>query len=230
MATLDGDTSPICQELDGQHFPMKSYQVGVTAPPFHPNCRSCTCPYFDDEFSKDNLRVARGEDGKTYHVPADMTYKEWKEKYVADSASSTDKEQFERYSKKLGDRGPKTLEEFMKIKYNEDTYLWEKLKDEVNTSNYLQNQLAYIWNGKQEFIPDKTKFSETAKTIAGLGSAKEIRDAPRLVATYGGVANDWAKKVVVIESNSAIFDVHWYEYEGTQYEAKVKLLKERKVK
>ena len=58
---------------------MKEFDPGVTAPPFHVNCRSTTAPYFDDEFSLGE-RAARGEDGKTYYVPSDMTYKEWKGK------------------------------------------------------------------------------------------------------------------------------------------------------
>lgn len=36
VATLDDNTSEICQGLDGEVFDMKDYQVGVTAPPFHP--------------------------------------------------------------------------------------------------------------------------------------------------------------------------------------------------
>lgn len=81
VATLDDKTSEICQEMDGQHFPMKDFEAGVTAPPFHVNCRSCTCPYFNDEFSLGE-RAARDEDGEVYYVPADMTYPEWKEAFV----------------------------------------------------------------------------------------------------------------------------------------------------
>jgi len=82
VATLDGHTSDICQEMDGKVFKMSEYEEGVTAPPFHVNCRSCTAPYFDDEFTKDEQRATRDEDSNTYYVPADMTYKEWNEKYV----------------------------------------------------------------------------------------------------------------------------------------------------
>lgn len=81
VATLDSRTSEICQEMDGQHFPMKDFEPGVTAPPFHVWCRSTTVPYFDDEWSVGE-RAARGEDGKTYYVPSDMTYPEWKESLV----------------------------------------------------------------------------------------------------------------------------------------------------
>lgn len=77
VATLDSHTSEICQDMDGKHFPMKDYKVGVTAPPFHVRCRSVTAPYFDDEWSGGE-RAARGEDGKTYYVPSDMKYSDWK--------------------------------------------------------------------------------------------------------------------------------------------------------
>lgn len=81
VATLDSHTSEICQEMDGQHFPMKDYEPGVTAPPFHPWCRSTTVPYFDDEFSLGE-RAARDENGQTYYVPSNMTYKDWSESFV----------------------------------------------------------------------------------------------------------------------------------------------------
>lgn len=81
VATLDSHTSEICQAMDGQHFPMKDYQPGVTAPPFHVWCRSTTVPYFDDEFNIGE-RAARGEDGKTYYVPDSMKYPEWKKTFV----------------------------------------------------------------------------------------------------------------------------------------------------
>lgn len=79
LATLDSHTSDICREMDGKIFEMEDYKVGETAPPFHPHCRSTTIPYFDDEFTEGEGRAARDEDtGKTYYVPADMTYREWK--------------------------------------------------------------------------------------------------------------------------------------------------------
>lgn len=82
VATLDAHTSEICQSMDGKHFPLKDFQAGVTAPPFHPWCRSTTCPYFDDDYGEVGERAARGGDGKTYFVPADMNYREWKETFV----------------------------------------------------------------------------------------------------------------------------------------------------
>lgn len=80
VATLDSHTSEICQELDGKVFDMKDYEVGVTAPPFHPWCRTVTAPWFEDNYGE---RVARDEKtGKTYYVSSNMKYKEWKKKFV----------------------------------------------------------------------------------------------------------------------------------------------------
>ena len=83
VATLDSHTSEICRSLDGKHFPMKDFQAGVTAPPFHVYCRSTTVPYFEDDFGVIGERAARDEEtGKTYYIPGDMTYQQWKETFV----------------------------------------------------------------------------------------------------------------------------------------------------
>lgn len=79
VATLDNRTSEICQDLDGEVFDMKDYQVGVTAPPFHPWCRTTTVPYFEDNYGE---RVARDAEGKVYYVSFNIKYKDWKKTFV----------------------------------------------------------------------------------------------------------------------------------------------------
>lgn len=125
VATLDNSTSAICQEMDGQHFPMSEFKPGVTAPPFHPYCRTCTCPYFDDKFTEKDIRAARNEEGEVYHVPANMKYEDWAKKFISDSVSEQDKRDFAKYKKILGNNAP-PIEEFTKIKYNESE--WELFK------------------------------------------------------------------------------------------------------
>lgn len=78
VATLDSRTSEICRNMDGKVFKIPEWKVGVTAPPFHPWCRTTTVPHFDDEFDVGE-RAARSADGQTYYVPGNMTYKEWKQ-------------------------------------------------------------------------------------------------------------------------------------------------------
>lgn len=82
VATLDSHTSDICQDMDGKHFSMSQWEVGVTAPPFHVYCRSTTVPYFGDEFDSVGERAAKDADGKTYFIPADTTYKQWEKEHV----------------------------------------------------------------------------------------------------------------------------------------------------
>ena len=80
VGTLDGDMCDICAPLDGTHYPMPQFETGVTAPPFHPNCRCTTCPYFAD---LGGSRWARDpETGEGVYIPSDMTYTDWKEKFV----------------------------------------------------------------------------------------------------------------------------------------------------
>lgn len=89
VATLDNKTSEICQQMDGRVFNMSDYQIGVNAPPLHCFCRSCTVPYFDDDFGQSEKRAARGPDGKVTYVDGNMTYKEWAEKYLKDGGNQT---------------------------------------------------------------------------------------------------------------------------------------------
>lgn len=84
VATLDSKTSAICRSMDGQHFPMSQFKIGLNAPPFHCNCRSCTVPYFDDEFTQDETRAARnGKDEGYKLVDGGLTYKQWFDKYIS---------------------------------------------------------------------------------------------------------------------------------------------------
>ena len=95
VATLDSSTSEICREMDGRVFPMSEYAAGATAPPFHVWCRTTTVPAFGDEFDHISERAARdSETGKTCYVPADMSYSEWKEKYVKSPVAGKDSRRY----------------------------------------------------------------------------------------------------------------------------------------
>ena len=82
VATLDSRTSELCRDMDGKHFPMSQWEIGVTAPPFHVRCRSTTVPYFKDDFDVIGERAARNADGEVYYVPANMTYRDWEKAFV----------------------------------------------------------------------------------------------------------------------------------------------------
>ena len=80
LATLDIKTSEICRKQDNEVYDIDKYVTGVTAPPFHPFCRTTTVPYYGES---EGTRVARNPlSDKGMEVPASMSYKEWHSKYV----------------------------------------------------------------------------------------------------------------------------------------------------
>lgn len=145
VVTLDFKTSDICRPLDGLHFSLKEYEIGVTAPPFHNRCRTTTCPYFDDEFTLGEKRAARGIDGKTYYVDGNMKYPEWKKEFVKNNPNAlteekkiknttSDKKQHEEYKKILGGETPIKFDDFQNLKYNNDNE-WNELKNNYRIKN-----------------------------------------------------------------------------------------------
>ena len=83
IAVLDRRTSHICQEHDNNIYDTDKAVPGVNYPPLHPWCRSTTIAHDDDiDYSKLERRARNPETGKVEYVPADMSYKEWYDKYV----------------------------------------------------------------------------------------------------------------------------------------------------
>lgn len=85
LATLDRRTSDICRHLDGKVFNVSDFQAGITAPPFHCWCRSCTIPHIKK--LSGSRRAARGDDGKTYYIDGNMKYNDWKQVFVDKSVT-----------------------------------------------------------------------------------------------------------------------------------------------
>lgn len=83
LATLDSKTCEICGDKDGEVYEVGKEITGENMPPFHCFCRCTDVPFYDDDDLSGETRVARDpETGKTVEVPADMTYKEWSQKYA----------------------------------------------------------------------------------------------------------------------------------------------------
>jgi SPP1 gp7 family putative phage head morphogenesis protein len=119
IATLDSHTSETCQDLDGKVYKMEEYEAGKTAPPFHPRCRTTTAPYFDDEVGA--TRAARDPiTGKTVQVPADMTYHQWKERFVVEPGSAQPQPQPQPKPKEQPKPKPKKQTEAEKLMYPEE--------------------------------------------------------------------------------------------------------------
>ncbi|GFO89483.1 hypothetical protein BUFA31_26470 [Butyricicoccus faecihominis] len=114
-AALDLKTCAVCGALDQREFPLAEHETGINYPPLHPRCRCTTVPV--TEFRIGSKRAARNPaTGKTEYVEKKLTYEEWRKKYVEEDA---DKTEWEEYQRVLGEKAPKTLEEFRNIKYTE---------------------------------------------------------------------------------------------------------------
>ena len=83
VATLDSRTSKPCRKMDRKRVKISEAVVGENLPPLHPWCRSTTRMGIDNEALATMQRRARDpQTGKTYLVPANMSYSEWKNKYI----------------------------------------------------------------------------------------------------------------------------------------------------
>lgn len=86
--TIDGKTCPVCREMNGKKFRMSDFQIGITAPPFHPNCDKSsigpTTP--DNEEDEDELdriiREVEEENEKANTLSEKERFEEWKKKFV----------------------------------------------------------------------------------------------------------------------------------------------------
>ncbi len=151
LATLDIKTSSMCRKLDLKVYPRKEGIAGVNYPPMHPHCRSTTIAV--TKYNTAKTRTARDKDGKSYEVPADMSYEEWYEKYVASDPEYlakakayknrfSDKKQHEKYREILGNKVPRSFEKFQQMKYN-DSEKFETLKRNKRTIEKINKK---DWN------------------------------------------------------------------------------------
>lgn len=131
IATLDDRTSPICRTMDSKVFDMKDYQVGVTAPPFHSNCRTVTAPYYDKIEGDTNLRASRTEDDD-YELVDVKDYQDWYDNYVEKNELGLTSNQKSAIMRYIGSDSYKINEPLRKgIELTPDQKEWVKILDEA---------------------------------------------------------------------------------------------------
>ncbi|UHR03306.1 minor capsid protein [Peptoniphilus sp. GNH] len=174
LATLDLKTSDICRNMDSKIFDYKDYRIGITAPPFHPNCRSDTVPYFGDELEKEIDqgigRMARDPKTGVSGKVEDLSYKEWYNIYVKDNPEAVfkekawenrhgDKDQFIKYKDVLGEDLKNSFKDFQETKYkDEDKYKLIKV-DYKRRKKLIDNPDLILPNVDKATIDDR-KFTE----------------------------------------------------------------------
>ncbi len=243
IAVHDSRTSQICQQHDRSIVEIAKAKVGVNVPPLHPNCRSHMIPYIEGVTDAMKKRQRKPVTNKDEVVDVSENYDQWlkrqQEEHGVDTVNSfmkktknasSDRKQYNQYIDVLGKENmPTSLSKFQDMKYN-DNDEWNNLKSlyrATKEGTILQKRLDYIWSDGGNFIPTGTALTNI-HIIAGKGSNVVLRDKKRLANFYGGSQDDWSKKVAKITSDKYVFDIHWYECDKKQYEAKVKMRKDRK--
>lgn len=150
IATLDNVTCEHCAELDNRVFNVKDRKSGKNYPPLHANDRCTTVAEFDDNVTKDLERRAKDENGNTILVPQDMSYNEWKEKYVTNNNENViiNKEKtisFEECKKIIEGYGITFVDEDLKVIDN------KLLSDNVKQLDNLLKEYPTM----KEFIKDR---------------------------------------------------------------------------
>lgn len=149
VVTLDSHTSDICRSLDGKVFKMSDYKPGVTAPPFHVYCRSTTAPHFKENFDAGE-RAARGADGKTYYVPDDVIYSEWKKAFVDGDKSGFEEVKHKHYKREEPKQqaNPRDYNCDMAQKVGKDHF--DNIRDKVDDCQ--NDDLRTVWNAFESKI------------------------------------------------------------------------------
>ena len=245
-----GTTCKICAPLEGRvysksgkdpNFPPLSSAFGKIDPTgpndltnsylnIHPNCLHVLIPWTPAGRSEEEIQKIKDFSSFKKNPPTmdPRTQKQidaYRKKETARADWLRDYRQWETYRMTLGNQVPKTFETFRKHKrLGDETYhVWQNA---YKKRFYLQERLDYTMGKEHAFIPAGAVF-ETTRTIAGKGSKTVFRHAQDYADAFGGKANDWCKKVGKIESAKYVFDVHWVEKDGVQYDAKVKHRKEK---
>ena len=188
VESLDTHTCELCGSMDGKVFKRSEYAVGLTAPPFHPWCRGCTCPHFADMDGIGERYARDAITGERFKVPKDMTYEQWRAKqnelYGAGTVEklramgyneSADKVQFENYKKRLGADAPRSFKDFQNLKYN-------------NKVKYDELAGLYSYKGR---VPEATKTDyANYKAVKATGVIGTVRVPPESIAVESLAFND----------------------------------------
>ena len=179
VASFDKDTCSLCADMDGKVFKMSEYQVGLTAPPFHPWCRCCTCPYFEDMDGMGERYARDAVTGERFKVPGNMTYDQWKAQQDALHGQGTvdkmqkisynetaDRAQFEKYKERLGADAPRYFKDFQALKYD-------------RAAEYKDLAGLYSYKGR---VPEASKADYKAyKAVKATGVIGTVRVPPETI-------------------------------------------------
>lgn len=189
VAVLDRRTSHICQEHDNKVYNTADAVPGVNYPPLHPWCRSTTIGYDEDaDYSKLKRRARNPVTGKTELVPADMSYKEWYDKYV----------------EKPRERELSGGEYGANLDYIRSDEFVDKLKNHPKTS-HLSEPIARV---SRQMLQHRngTPFEDYYLLNADTGRVVALSNKARK--TKGVVYNEQVRKAFKEQSEQSLISIH----------------------
>jgi len=168
IGTLDSRVCDLCSSMDGMIIDMKTYEPGVTVPPFHPMCRCTTAPAVED-------------------IPDDIF--EQLDDIMKDKAlrinelnNTIDREKLA--LKYNGRRTSKESKENPKILYKDVTRIAEVGKEPVNAiveelDSWTHEGAEYVVDGHNVVLDHKPLEKEVAKVLS-LYYRKRVELVPRI--------------------------------------------------
>ena len=189
VAVLDKRTSHICQEHDNKVYDTDKAVPGVNYPPLHPWCRSTTVAYDEyADYSKLKRRARNPETGKTELVPADMSYKEWYNKYVVEPRER------ELSGREFG----------ANLDYVRSDEFVDKLKNHPKTS-HISEPIARV---SRQMLQHRngTPFEDYYLLNADTGRVVALSNKARK--TKGVVYNDQVRKAFKEQSEQSLISIH----------------------
>jgi SPP1 gp7 family putative phage head morphogenesis protein len=241
IAMLDLKTSEPCRLHDGltdpdtgRPYTYKKKKVGKNFPPLHPLCRSTEAPVFGADTLKGLTRPAKDPvTGEIMTVPANMTYRQWYAKYVqgkpdAELAekmvrnTAVDRKQWVQYRGTLGKAAPKSLAEFQRLKYTEDSE-WRLLRTDHQRVEHLKAnpESALPFAQSATAAPEKfTRYLFDPRNARGYAKGKAIEK----VLGYG--AHNWEQLQSVLLEKAPLYPAVLREHSqhGDKYEQPMVLL------
>ncbi|AVK60539.1 phage head morphogenesis protein [Lactobacillus sp. CBA3605] len=151
IAVLDMRTSRFCRDIDGEILDVSRAVMGVTFPPFHPNCRTIAVIYLPNSRYKLKRTANDPIDGKLIKLKPDATYTDWEKALVmkhGDHGVSvfkqraanyrSDKDLYGKMSEFISDEHMPAFDNFQEMKYNDDRD-WRNLHVDYLRQHRLKN-------------------------------------------------------------------------------------------
>lgn len=175
IGTLDSRVCALCSDMDGITIDMKTYEPGVTVPPFHPMCRCTTAPAVED-IPDDVFEQLDDVFEQLDDIMKDKALR------INELNNTIDREKLA--LKYNGRRTSKETKENPKILYKDVTRIAEVGKEPVNAiveelDSWTHEGAEYVVDGHNVVLDHKPLEKEVAKVLS-LYYRKRVELVPRI--------------------------------------------------